>query len=117
MENLVTIDPTDHQNKNVDPDSLKKLLTLSVVWEITNWTRNLQFPDNPEKSFLFSDCQKANFFWCLLRYCSSSKQIVPSCTQLNISVHEGIPVLQSRIHYLDCIDSPATKPLQFTKYA
>ena len=31
MENLVSIDPTDHQNKNVDADFLKKLLVLEVI--------------------------------------------------------------------------------------
>ena len=31
MENLGSIDPTDHQNENVDADCLKKLLVLEVV--------------------------------------------------------------------------------------
>ena len=66
----------------------------------------LQFPDNLEKDFLFGDREKANFLWCLLRYCSSPKQTVPSWTRFNISLHEGTPILQSRIHYLDRIDAP-----------
>ena len=99
MENLVSIDPTDHQSENVDADRLKKLLVLEVVGIL----------DNPEKDFLFGDREKANFLWCLLRYCSSPKQIVPSWTGFNISVHEGTPILQSRIHYLDFIDAPAAE--------
>ena len=31
MENLGSIDPTDHQNENMDADRLKKLLVLEVV--------------------------------------------------------------------------------------
>ena len=31
MENLVSIDPTDHQKENMDADCLKKLLILEVV--------------------------------------------------------------------------------------
>ena len=54
----------------------------------------LQFPDNPEKGFLFGDREKANFLWCLLRYCWSPKQIVPSWTGFNISAHEGTSILQ-----------------------
>ena len=30
MENLVSIDPTDHQNENVDAGCLKKLLVLEL---------------------------------------------------------------------------------------
>ena len=34
---------------------------------------------------------------------------MPNWTGFNISVDEGTPILQSRIHYLDCIDTPATE--------
>ena len=36
MEILVLIDPTDHQNENVDTDCLKKLLVLEVVGILEN---------------------------------------------------------------------------------
>ena len=36
MENFVLIDPTDHQNENVDADCLKKLLVLEVVGILGN---------------------------------------------------------------------------------
>ena len=78
---------------------------------------NLQFPDNPEKYFLFGDREKAKFLWCLLRYCLSPKQTVPSWRGLNISVHEGTLILQHAFINRILLTPLQRKPLQVTKYA
>ena len=69
----------------------------------------LRFPENEEKDMLFADREKETFLWCMLRFCCSPRQIVPSWTGYNISIHEGVPILTSTIRYLDCIDAPATE--------
>ena len=68
----------------------------------------MQFPENEEKDFMFADREKDTFLWTLLRYHSIPTQVIPSWTGFNILVQDGIPVLKSSIHYLDCIDAPAT---------
>ena len=66
---------------------------------------NLQFPDNPEKDFLFGDREKANFFRAYF------------ATARHQNVHKGTPILQSRIHYLGYIYTLQRKALQFAQYA
>ena len=69
----------------------------------------LKFPENVERDMLFGDREKENFLWCLLRSCTSLRQFIPSWTGYNIIIHGGLPVLQSCVRYLDCIDAPATE--------
>ena len=69
----------------------------------------LEFPENDEKEMIFGNRESDHFLWCFLRSCASPKQFVPSWTGYNIVIHNDIPVLQSSIRYLDCIDAPATQ--------
>ena len=38
----------------------------------------------------------------------SIPQVIPSWTGFNMVIRENIPILQSSVGYMDCIDSPAT---------
>lgn len=69
----------------------------------------LKYPLNEDRDLLFADCEKDYFIWNLLRWKCSLHQVIPSWTGFNIVVHEGVPVLKSSVHYLDCIDAPATE--------
>jgi hypothetical protein len=69
---------------------------------------SLRFPVNEEKDMLFGDREKGNFLWSILRFCASPEPLIPSWTGFNITVLDGVPILQSTIRYLDCIDAPAT---------
>ena len=71
--------------------------------------KEMQFPENDEKSFMLSDRERDNFLWTLLRYHSLPMQVVPSWTGFNIDIQEGVPILKASIYYLDCIDAPATE--------
>ena len=69
----------------------------------------MKFPENDERDFIFGDRERDNFIWTLLRFQSSPSQSIPSWTGFNIEIQEGLLVLKSSIHYLDCIDAPATE--------
>ena len=67
---------------------------------------NLQFPDNPEKDFLFGDRGKANFFGA---YFAIARHQNKSCQVGQDLILAFMKELQSHIHYLDCIYAPATE--------
>ena len=67
----------------------------------------LKFHENPEKDFLFADRERENFVWIFMRH--SSPRVIPSWTGFNITIQDQVPVMKSSVHYLDCIDSPATE--------
>ena len=71
--------------------------------------KEMQFPENDEKSFMFGDRERDNFLWPLLRHHSLPMQVVPSWTGFNIDIQEEMPILKSSIYYLDFIDAPATE--------
>ena len=54
----------------------------------------LRYPQHEDKQTLFADIEEDNFLWVLLRWHSVPRQIIPSCTGLYITIHEGLPVMK-----------------------
>ena len=68
----------------------------------------VSFPENEASDFILDDSNKHHFLWILLRYKATNFRI-PSWTGFQISISKGIPLLQTSIGYLNCIDSSATE--------
>ena len=69
----------------------------------------LEFPENHEKKMLFADRERSNFIYSFMRFQSVPRQVVPNWIGFNIIVCDGLPVMKASVHYLDCIDNPATE--------
>jgi len=68
----------------------------------------VSFPENEASDFILDDSNKRHCLWTLLRYKAPDFSI-PSWTGFQISISNGIPLLQTTIGYLDCIDSSAAE--------
>ena len=93
---MVSLDPTDQQNENVDTDRLKKLLVLEVVGILGD-------SELDQKIYNFQIIQEKIFSLMIM------KKLKLSRAGFNISIHEGTHILQSRIHCPDFIDASATE--------
>ena len=54
----------------------------------------LRHPQHEEKQTLFAEIEEDNFLWVLLGWHYVPRQIIPSCTGLYITIHEGLPVMK-----------------------
>ena len=68
----------------------------------------VSFPEKEASDFILDDSNKRHFLWTFLRYKATNFRI-PSWTGFQISIRNGIPLLQTSIGYLDCIDSSAAE--------
>ena len=67
----------------------------------------LRMLDFPEREFVLGDQEKLYLSWVMCRT-FYKHNYTPSCTGFNISIRQNEIVLQSSVHYLECIDAPAT---------
>ena len=68
----------------------------------------VSFPGNEASDFILGDSNKRQFLWTLLRYKATNFGIA-SWSGFQISISNGIPLLQTSIGYLDCIYSSAAE--------
>ena len=57
---------------------------------------------------MFSDQEQLFLSWIMCRR-FHQQQYIPSWTGFNICVRDEIVLMESTVHYLDCIDAPATE--------
>ena len=120
MENLVRIDPTDHQNKNVDADRLKKLLVLEVVDILEDSEldqKNYNFQIIRKKIFSSVIVKKQTFYgayFAIARHqskpCQVGQDLILEC------MNELLFFSHAFIIWI-VLTPLQRKPLQFTKYA
>ena len=120
MQNLVTIDPTDHQNENVDADHLKKQLILEVVGILGD-------SELDQKNYNFQIIQKKVFSLVIVKKQTFYGAYFAIAGHQNKSCQVGqdliLALMKELLFYSDAFitwivsTSLQRKPLKFTKYA
>ena len=69
--------------------------------------KNVSFPVFGHADFLLSDQEELYLSWIMSRQLLKD-QYIPSWMRFNIKIHDREFIMESCVHYLPCLDAPAT---------